>query len=70
MQRWYRCMPDSPPFAPAAAAGGHATLFRHRPDDADAFAPLAPAILRLHRDLKRVFDPAGILNPGRLYADL
>ena len=70
LQRWYRCAPDTSPCAEAAAAGGHATFFRHRPDDADAFAPLAPAVMRLHRDLKRVFDPAGILNPGRLYADL
>ena len=70
LQRWYRCAPDAPLFAAAAAAGGHATFFRHRPDAADAFAPLAPPVMRLHRDLKRVFDPAGILNPGRLYADL
>jgi glycolate oxidase FAD binding subunit len=34
------------------------------------FTPLAPPLLRLHRELKRVFDPAGILNPGRMYADL
>jgi FAD/FMN-containing dehydrogenase len=27
-------------------------------------------MLRLHRALKRAFDPAGILNPGRMYADL
>jgi glycolate oxidase FAD binding subunit len=70
LQRWYRCAPDTQAFAAAAAAGGHATFFRHRPDDADVFAPLAPPVMRLHRDLKRVFDPAGILNPGRLYADL
>ena len=70
LQRWYRCTPDTQVFAAASAAGGHATLFRHRPDDADAFAPLATPVMRLHRDLKRVFDPAGILNPGRLYADL
>jgi glycolate oxidase FAD binding subunit len=70
LQRWYRCMPESRPFAAAEAAGGHATFFRHRPDDAETFAPLTPAVMRLHRDLKRVFDPAGILNPGRLYAGL
>jgi glycolate oxidase FAD binding subunit len=70
LQRWHRCARDTPVFATAAAAGGHATFFRHRPDDADAFAPLAPPVMRLHRDLKRVFDQAGILNPGRLYADL
>jgi FAD/FMN-containing dehydrogenase len=26
--------------------------------------------MHVHRDLKRVFDPAGILNPGRMYPDL
>jgi len=34
------------------------------------FAPLDAPLLRLHRALKREFDPAGILNPGRMYADL
>jgi len=29
-----------------------------------------PAALRLHQALKRAFDPAGILNPGRLYPEL
>jgi glycolate oxidase FAD binding subunit len=55
-------------------AGGHATLFR-RDDAADGvtgevFAPLPAPLLDLHRAVKRVFDPAGILNPGRMYADL
>jgi len=27
-------------------------------------------MLDLHRAVKRVFDPAGILNPGRMYTDL
>jgi glycolate oxidase FAD binding subunit len=55
-------------------AGGHATLFRC--DDAadgvtgDVFAPLPTPLLDLHRAVKHVFDPAGILNPGRMYADL
>jgi len=31
------------------------------------FHPLPEALLALHRRLKRAFDPAGILNPGRLY---
>ena len=30
----------------------------------------APALMTLHRNLKRTFDPDGILNPGRLYTDL
>jgi glycolate oxidase FAD binding subunit len=70
LQRWYRCDPEVPLFDLAAAAGGHATLFRHAPAGAEVFAPLAPPLLRLHQALKRVFDPAGILNPGRMYAEL
>ena len=27
------------------------------------------ALLALHRRLKKSFDPRGILNPGRLYAE-
>ena len=53
----------------ASRAGGHATLFRAAQKPQGAFAPLPPLLARLHRDLKRAFDPAGILNPGRLYAE-
>jgi glycolate oxidase FAD binding subunit len=70
LQRWYRCAADVPVFAAAAAAGGHATLFRRAPAGAEVFAPLDAPLLRLHRQLKHVFDPAGILNPGRMYAEL
>jgi glycolate oxidase FAD binding subunit len=54
----------------AARAGGHATLFRGGDKSAGVFHPLAPALMKLHRNLKRTFDPAGIFNPGRLYPDL
>ena len=54
----------------ARRAGGHATLFRAADKSAGAFAPLEPALMRLHRELKAAFDPAGILNPGRLYPEL
>lgn len=47
--------------------GGHATLFRGGDKSAGAFHPLKPAILKIHRRLKDAFDPAGILNPGRMY---
>jgi glycolate oxidase FAD binding subunit len=70
MQRWYRGVADVAAFEAAAAVGGHATLFRHHTDAAEVFTPLAPPLLRLHRELKRVFDPAGILNSGRVYAGL
>ena len=69
-QRWYRGAPDASAFDAAAAVGGHATLFRHGTGDAARFAALAGPVLRVHRALKREFDPAGILNPGRMYAEL
>jgi glycolate oxidase FAD binding subunit len=54
----------------AQRAGGHATLFRSRDKSAGAFTPLPPVAARLQRDLKAAFDPDGIFNRGRLYADL
>ena len=54
----------------ASRARGHATLFRVERRSGEAFSPLEPVAMRLHRSLKAAFDPAGILNPGRLYADL
>jgi glycolate oxidase FAD binding subunit len=69
--RWLRT-PAEPAAVRAAAAraGGHATLFRGGDKSQGAFTPLAPALLKLHRGLKAVFDPAGIFNPGRLYPEL
>jgi glycolate oxidase FAD binding subunit len=54
----------------AKRAGGHATLFRGADKSAGAFPSLEPVLMRLHRQLKSAFDPAGIFNPGRLYAEL
>lgn len=54
----------------ARRAGGHATLFRGNLANTSVFEPLTPALAELHRRLKAAFDPAGILNRGRLYADL
>ena len=50
--------------------GGHATLFRAADKSAGAFHPLPAAVAVLHRRLKAEFDPAGILNPGRMYAGM
>ena len=50
--------------------GGHATLFR-APEpirlSTDVFDPPTEPVMALSRKLKEAFDPAGILNPGRLY---
>src|SRR4249920_670412 len=48
----------------ARRAGGHATLFRGGDKSAGVFPPLAPALMRIHRELKREFDPQGIFNRG------
>lgn len=54
----------------AAEHGGHATLFRAIERRAGVFTPLSPPIEQIHRRMKSAFDPAGILNPGRLYPNL
>jgi glycolate oxidase FAD binding subunit len=54
----------------ARRAKGHATLFRAADKAAGCFAPLEPVLERVHRQLKAAFDPAGILNPGRMYSEL
>jgi len=48
--------------------GGHATLFRGGDGTIGVFQPLQPALMKIHRRLKDAFDPAGILNRGRMYA--
>jgi len=53
----------------AQGNGGHATLFRAPDKSAGAFHPLPQALHQLHRRLKATFDPAGVLNRGRLYPD-
>ena len=54
----------------ARRAGGHATLFRGGDKAVGVFQPLAPGLMRIHRELKREFDPHGIFNRGRMYPDL
>ncbi len=46
--------------------GGHVTLFRHGDKSAGVFHPLAPVLAKIHRNLKAAFDPADILNRGRM----
>jgi glycolate oxidase FAD binding subunit len=61
----------------ASQAGGYATIFRASNRDRSSqnqvferFSPLAPPLDRIHRQLKAEFDPAGVFNRGRLYANL
>ena len=71
--RWLRGDADPALIREAArTAGGHAMLFRGgKPAPLEpVFSPLDPTVLRLHRELKAAFDPAGILNPGRLVPGL
>ncbi len=51
------------------AAGGHAILFRNGDRDSDIFNPLSAGLLNIHKNLKQAFDPQGIFNPQRLYAE-
>lgn len=53
----------------AQTAGGHATCYRCHQQE-DVFHPLPGAMLAIHKKLKHAFDPAGILNPGRMYNDI
>ena len=69
--RWLKSTASAQPIRDAAAAaGGHATLFRAADKRPGYLPPLDAVKLRLHRELKAVFDPAGIFNPGRLYPEL
>ncbi len=55
-----------------ATVGGHATLIRATPavrGAVDVFQPLEKGLMRLSRDIKSTYDPHGVLNPGRMYAD-
>jgi glycolate oxidase FAD binding subunit len=70
-QRWLRSSaPAALIRAAAANAGGHATLIQAADKSHGVFAPLTSASLAVQRRLKQSFDPAGIFNPGRLYAEL
>ena len=69
-QRWLKTSADAATIrAATTAAGGHATLHRGGDKSVGVFQPLAPAVARIHRNLKNTFDPAGVFNPRRMYTD-
>ena len=56
-----------------AVHGGHATLIRADASvraSVEVFQPQSPLAERLMRGLKETFDPARVLNPGRMYASM
>ena len=70
-QRWLKS--DAPAAAirqAVEAVGGHATLFRGGDRNTDVFHPLPEPLMALHRNLKKAFDPHGILNVKRMYLGL
>ena len=68
--RWLKTTADAETIRSVAAnAGGHATLYKGGDKSLGVFQPLAPAVARIHRNLKQAFDPAGIFNPRRMYTD-
>lgn len=73
--RWVRANPQQGQQLrdAAQAAGGHATLFiagsAHKTGARAVFDVLKSPLDRIHRELKREFDPHGVFNPHRMHAD-
>lgn len=70
-QRWLSCDENPEKIRRLAQEhGGHATLYRNGDKETACFQPLNKSIMHLQQRLKQAFDPKGIFNPGRLYAEL
>jgi glycolate oxidase FAD binding subunit len=70
-QRWWcTAAPAAIVREAAQRVGGHATLFVGGDRSRGVFAPLPEPLMRIHRELKREFDPANVFNRGRLFPDL
>jgi glycolate oxidase FAD binding subunit len=74
---WFSTDPTREASAAVRAAlsrfSGHVELIRA--DEAlrrgaDIFSPLNPALAKLTRGVKASLDPKGLINPGRMYADI
>ncbi len=69
-QRWLKSdQPAAEIRSRAAALGGYAECYGDEPET-PTFHPLDGALLAANRRFKAALDPAGILNPGRLYREL
>ncbi|MDH5766867.1 MAG: glycolate oxidase subunit GlcE, partial [Gammaproteobacteria bacterium] len=53
-----------------AEHGGHAICFRQQQKTGQVFHPLDNGLFKLHRQLKKAFDPDAIFNPGKMYPEL
>jgi glycolate oxidase FAD binding subunit len=70
-QRWlFSDAPAATVRSAAAAAGGHATLYRAQDKSPGVFGPLSEPLARIHHGLKTAFDPDRVFNRGRQYPDL
>jgi glycolate oxidase FAD binding subunit len=69
--RWYKSSQQNEQFHEyAQKCGGNAILFRNGDRSSDVNGKLHPVLGRIHKQLKKSFDPGNILNPGRMYKDL
>lgn len=69
--RWLKTDVDANAIVSTAEEfGGHATLFKSNSSRNETFQALSPGLKIIHTNLKNAFDPKGILNPGKMYADL
>jgi glycolate oxidase FAD binding subunit len=60
-QRWLKtALPAAVLREAAARVGGHATRFRGGDQATPVFTPPPPPLDRIHRDIKRAFDPHGL----------
>jgi glycolate oxidase FAD binding subunit len=70
-RRWLRGETDIEALRQKASTlGGSVSAFRGHADGVAVFHPLAPAMLKLQRNIKSSFDPAGIFNAGKIYPGL
>lgn len=70
-QRWCRGEIDVAALREQVAGlGGSLCAFRGHAEEVAIFHPLPAAMLKLQRNIKSSFDPAGIFNPGKMYPGL
>lgn len=69
-QRWVVTTAPDAVMHTAAEGRGHATCFRGGRREAAGFGTLSAPMLRIQREVKRAFDPAGVFNRQRLHPSL